>query len=135
MPTYDYECSKCGHRFEVFHSMSDETQQRCPKCKGKAKRVPSAGAGLLFKGSGFYITDYRSASYQEKARQDHAPSESTAAKGSEGNSGASSGDASASAAGTTAKPAAPSPPPSSAASSKGRSSSTGKKRSKRGGGS
>lgn len=134
MPTYDYECSKCGHRFEVFHSMSDETQQRCPRCKGKAKRVPSAGAGLLFKGSGFYITDYRSASYQEKARQDHAPSEPVAAKGSEGTSSTPSGDASPSGTGATAKPAASSPPPSSAASSKDRPS-PGKKRSKRGGGS
>ena|SRR5438105_9732498 len=70
MPTYDYECRKCGHRFELFHSMSDESIKRCPKCRGRARRVPSAGAGLLFKGSGFYITDYRSASYQEKAKQE-----------------------------------------------------------------
>lgn len=135
MPTYDYECSKCGHRFEVFHSMSDETLQRCPKCKGRAKRVPSAGAGLLFKGSGFYITDYRSASYEEKARQDKAGSEPAAAQSNKSSesAGASSGDAPAAGAGTTAKPAA-TPAPSSAASSRDRPPS-GKKRSKRGGGS
>ena len=70
MPTYDYQCTKCKHRFELFHSISDDTVKRCPKCKAKAVRVPSAGAGLLFKGSGFYITDYRSKSYQEKAKQE-----------------------------------------------------------------
>ena len=70
MPTYDYQCRKCGHRFELFHSISDETPKKCPKCKGRARRVPSAGAGLLFKGSGFYITDYRSKSYKERAQQE-----------------------------------------------------------------
>lgn len=70
MPTYDYRCKKCGHRFELFHSIKDETPRRCPKCRGKAERVPSGGAGLLFKGSGFYITDYRSDSYKEKAKSD-----------------------------------------------------------------
>ena len=83
MPTYDYECRKCGHRFEVFHSMSDETPRRCPKCKGRARRVPSAGAGLLFKGSGFYITDYRSKSYEEKARSEKAAPESSSSKSSD----------------------------------------------------
>ncbi len=72
MPTYDYECRKCGHRFELFHSMSDDAMKRCPKCRSKAHRVPSAGAGLLFKGSGFYITDYRSKSYKEQAKQERA---------------------------------------------------------------
>jgi putative FmdB family regulatory protein len=70
MPTYDYRCRKCGHPFELFHSIKDETPKRCPKCKGRAQRVPSSGAGLLFKGSGFYITDYRSSAYKEKAKQD-----------------------------------------------------------------
>src|SRR5205809_6787322 len=95
MPTYDYQCRKCGHRFELFHSISDETPKRCPKCRGRARRVPSAGAGLLFKGSGFYITDYRSDSYKEKAKQEKpastAPSESgggaTAAKSDTSSSG------------------------------------------------
>lgn len=70
MPTYDYRCRKCGHRFELFHSIKDETPKRCPRCKGRAVRVPAGGAGLLFKGSGFYITDYRSKSYKEKARSE-----------------------------------------------------------------
>jgi len=72
MPTYDYQCRKCQHRFEVFHGMKDEKPRRCPRCKGRAVRVPSAGAGLLFKGSGFYITDHRSSSYQKKADQERS---------------------------------------------------------------
>jgi putative FmdB family regulatory protein len=70
MPTYEYECRKCGHRFELFHSIKDETPKRCPRCKGRAVRVPTAGAGILFKGSGFYITDYRSRDYQKKANEE-----------------------------------------------------------------
>ncbi len=68
MPTYDYRCRKCGHLFERFHSITDDAPRRCPRCRGRADRVPSGGAGLLFKGTGFYITDYRSSSYREKAR-------------------------------------------------------------------
>lgn len=59
MPTYDYECSKCGNVFEVLQKMSDKKLTECPKCKGKVKRLISAGSGLIFKGSGFYITDYK----------------------------------------------------------------------------
>jgi len=57
MPTYVYRCKK-GHEFELFHSISDESRKRCPKCRSGAVRVPAGGSGLLFKGSGFYITDY-----------------------------------------------------------------------------
>jgi putative FmdB family regulatory protein len=64
MPTYEYECQKCGHRFELFQSMKDEPKKRCPKCKGKLRRLLGTGAGMIFKGSGFYITDYRSESYK-----------------------------------------------------------------------
>jgi len=74
MPTYEYECRKCGHRFELFHSIKDETPKRCPRCKGRAVRVPSAGAGILFKGSGFYITDYRSQDYKKQANQEKGES-------------------------------------------------------------
>ena len=58
MPTYEYECLRCGYRFEEFQKMSDEPVKRCPKCNGKVKRLISTGAGIIFKGSGFYATDY-----------------------------------------------------------------------------
>jgi len=59
MPTYEYECQDCGHRFEMFQSMMEDPYKICPACKGKVKRLISSGAGLIFKGSGFYITDYK----------------------------------------------------------------------------
>ena len=59
MPTYEYECQKCGYRFEKFQKMSDKPLSKCPQCKGKVKRLISAGTGLIFKGSGFFITDYK----------------------------------------------------------------------------
>lgn len=60
MPTYDYECRKCGHVFEIFEAMSATPKKKCPKCaRGTAERMIGAGGGLLFKGSGFYITDYK----------------------------------------------------------------------------
>jgi putative FmdB family regulatory protein len=60
MPTYEYACSKCGHHFDQFQSMRDEPLRRCPKCHKLAlKRLIGGGAGLIFKGSGFYITDYK----------------------------------------------------------------------------
>jgi putative FmdB family regulatory protein len=68
MPTYDYECTKCGERFELFQRMTDPPRRRCPKCRGAVRRLIGAGAGLIFKGSGFHITDYRSKDYQEKAK-------------------------------------------------------------------
>ena len=70
MPTYDYECTICGHGFEAFHSISAEPLSDCPKCEGSVKRLIGAGAGILFKGSGFYQTDYRSANYQKGAAAD-----------------------------------------------------------------
>ncbi len=69
MPTYEYRCER-GHTFELFHSIKDETPKTCPQCGAPAKRVPAGGAGLLFRGSGFYITDYRSKSYKERAKAD-----------------------------------------------------------------
>ncbi len=57
MPTYDYECGSCGHRFEVFQSMSDEPIKRCPECGKKVRRLIGGGLGVIFKGSGFYVTD------------------------------------------------------------------------------
>lgn len=58
MPHYDYQCEKCGNTFEVFQSMSEERLKTCPSCKGNVKRLISGGAGIIFKGSGFYKTDY-----------------------------------------------------------------------------
>jgi len=59
MPTYEYKCTECNHSFEVFQKMNDEVLSECPKCKGKVKRLIGAGAGPIFKGSGFYQTDYK----------------------------------------------------------------------------
>src|SRR5258706_13336244 len=92
MPTYDYRCTKCGHVFELVQSIKDDPPRRCPKCRSKAVRVPSGGAGLLFKGSGFYITDYRSKSYKDKAKQEKTGG-STPAPGGSGDAPASSGPA------------------------------------------
>src|SRR5256885_15989002 len=73
MPTYDYKCDACGHAWEQFQSMSASAVKRCPKCgKNKARRLIGTGAGLIFKGSGFYITDYRDAGYKDKANADSA---------------------------------------------------------------
>lgn len=70
MPTYEYECNKCGHRFERFQMMTDKPLQRCPKCRGKIRRLISGGAGIIFKGHGFYVTDYRTESYKAGEKKD-----------------------------------------------------------------
>ena len=109
MPTYEYSCEKCGKNFEAFQSMRDAAFTECPKEKcqlaewgqGKVKRLLGTGAGLIFKGSGFYITDYRSNSYKEAAKKD-AP-----ASASGGEKSSSSGDKSGS---STPAPAAPAKP-------------------------
>ena len=67
MPTYEYECLDCKHSFEEFQSMSAEPLKTCPECTGKVQRLIGTGAGILFKGSGFYQTDYRSDSYRKGA--------------------------------------------------------------------
>ena len=74
MPTYEYECQKCGHEFEVFQSIVDKPLSRCPKCRGKVRKLISQGAGIIFKGSGFYQTDYRSASYRSAEKADKGSS-------------------------------------------------------------
>ena len=75
MPTYDYLCEKCGEPFELFQSMKAAPVTVCPRedCKGKVKRLLGTGAGLLFKGSGFYQTDYRSQNYKSAAKSESAP--------------------------------------------------------------
>lgn len=61
MPTYEYECKSCGHRFEKFQNMTDKPLSNCPKCKKAVRRIIGQGAGIIFKGKGFYATDYRKA--------------------------------------------------------------------------
>ncbi len=75
MPTYDYLCEACGHRLEIFQSITESAKRKCPKCgKLKLQRQIGAGAGILFKGSGFYQTDYRSDSYREGAKSEKSES-------------------------------------------------------------
>lgn len=108
MPTYEYVCERCGHRFELFQSMTAAPLTECPKdqCKqkkwehGKVKRLIGGGAGLIFKGSGFYITDYRSDSYKSAMKK-----EVEAKPGSSGESKTTSGSESK----ATSKSAEPKP--------------------------
>ena len=81
MPTYDYACDACDHEFEVFESITAEPQKKCPKCKkNKLRRLFGAGGGLIFKGSGFYQTDYRSESYKKAAEADKPKTESSSSE-------------------------------------------------------
>jgi len=90
MPTYEYRCPK-GHEFEEFQRMSDPPVATCPECGEEAERLLSAGAGLIFKGSGFYITDYRSESYKKAAAAEANGGKDGAGASSSGSgSGASS---------------------------------------------
>ena len=74
MPTYDYLCESCGHGFEKFQSITARTLRKCPECgKNQLKRLIGTGAGIIFKGSGFYETDYRSDSYKEAKKKDEKP--------------------------------------------------------------
>ncbi|HVH13490.1 MAG TPA: zinc ribbon domain-containing protein [Longimicrobium sp.] len=113
MPTYEYRCPECGNEFEKFGRMSDPPVQECPACHAQAQRRISGGAGLVFKGSGFYITDYRGEGYKKAAESD---------KG--GGSGASSSD---SKGGSTSKTDAAPAPRSDSSSSGGSSSGTASK--------
>ncbi|MDG1491120.1 MAG: zinc ribbon domain-containing protein [Planctomycetota bacterium] len=73
MPTYDYRCNACGHTFEEFQMMSDRVMRKCPECgKLKLERLIGSGAGFVFKGSGYYVTDYRSKSYDDAKKADTA---------------------------------------------------------------
>lgn len=81
MPTYDYVCRNCEHAFELFQQMSDPVKRKCPECATlKLERLIGTGAGVLFKGSGFYETDYRSDSYKKAAKADQ-PSDSKSSDG------------------------------------------------------
>ena len=77
MPTYDYECDACGHKFELFQSITEPVERKCPECKKpKLRRLFGTGAAIVFKGSGFYQTDYRSDSYKKAASADSSKAES-----------------------------------------------------------
>jgi putative FmdB family regulatory protein len=107
MPTYEYECEKCGKNFDVFQSMKDSAFETCPESacrmetwgKGKVRRLLGTGAGIIFKGSGFYTTDYRSEGYKEAAKKESSSGSSTG------------GAAKAEPAKTESKPAADKPAP------------------------
>ena len=87
MPTYDYRCHECGHAFEKFQSITASSVRKCPECgKLKVKRLLGAGAGIIFKGNGFYQTDYRSDSYRKAAEKDKPAGDSKAAGGSDSES-------------------------------------------------
>ena len=70
MPTYEYECEKCGIAFERFQSITAEPIKECPECGGPVRKLISAGVGVIFKGSGFYATDYRSESYKRESEKE-----------------------------------------------------------------
>ena len=103
MPTYDYVCDGCGHAFELFQSITDKVKRTCPECKKrKLRRLIGTGAAIMFKGSGFYQTDYRSDSYKKGAAAD----KSTSSSNKEGGDKKSSGESSKSSSSGDAKPAA-----------------------------
>ncbi len=114
MPTYHYACSKCGQEFDAVQLISAKPLTVCPEelCKqkkwgkGKIKRLITAGAGIIFKGSGFYITDYRSEKYKEAAKKDAAPASAPASEG-KASSGAETKPGSAKPESKPAKPTAP----------------------------
>jgi putative FmdB family regulatory protein len=94
MPTYEYQCDACDHNFDEFQSMSEEPLKKCPKCgKKKLRRVFGTGAAILFKGSGFYETDYRSDSYKSAAKADQeAAAKATGTGGTTDSNGTAKGE-------------------------------------------
>src|SRR5688500_16164463 len=109
MPTYEYRCPN-EHHFELFQRMSDPPEAKCPECGADAERMMSAGAGLIFKGSGFYITDYRSDSYKKSAESDSGTSGSTD-KAADAKKDAPKSDAAKSDGAAASTPPPPPPPP------------------------
>ena len=91
MPTYDYKCNACDHEWELFQSITANPVRKCPECgRLKARRVIGAGAGIIFRGSGFYETDYRSDSYKKGAEADKKARESSSKSDSSAKSGGDS---------------------------------------------
>ncbi|TAN35739.1 MAG: zinc ribbon domain-containing protein [Verrucomicrobia bacterium] len=81
MPTYEYECAQCADHFEKFQSIKAAPLKKCPQCGGRVRRLIGTGAGLLFRGSGFYSTDYRSENYKQGAKADTKPAAAQTAPG------------------------------------------------------
>ena len=105
MPTYDYECDACGHRFELFQSISADPEKKCPECKKlKLRRLIGTGAAVMFKGSGFYQTDYRSESYKKSASADSKTSSSGSSSDSSSSSSSSGSSSSSSSSKESSKP-------------------------------
>jgi putative FmdB family regulatory protein len=95
MPTYDYLCDGCEHGFELFQKVDDKIKKTCPECgKKQLRRLIGAGGGIIFKGSGFYQTDYRSSDYKKRQKEDSAPSPKEAEKKSDTSKPAKSKDGS-----------------------------------------
>jgi putative FmdB family regulatory protein len=110
MPTYDYECDACDHRFELYQSIVAEPEKKCPKCKKlKLRRLIGTGAAVVFKGSGFYQTDYRSDSYKKSAAAD-SKSTSSEPKSESSSASTDSKSPATTAAKVDSKPAAASDP-------------------------
>jgi putative FmdB family regulatory protein len=104
MPTYDYECDACSHHWELFQKITDDPVKKCPQCgKKKAVRQFGTGAAIMFKGSGFYETDYRSESYKKSAEADKPKNSESTDSGGKSESGASSESKSDSSATTSTK--------------------------------
>ena len=80
MPTYEYVCKACGQEFEVFQSITEEPLKKCPECGGEARRRIGTGAGLIFKGSGFYITDYKNKANASKPAEKTTPKKDKSSK-------------------------------------------------------
>jgi putative FmdB family regulatory protein len=87
MPTYVYRCTHCAHEFERVQKITEPPRARCPRCRKRAERLITGGAGLLFKGSGFYITDYRSKQYREAERREKGESGAAGSSGGDGKRG------------------------------------------------
>ncbi|MCB1171488.1 MAG: zinc ribbon domain-containing protein [Leptospiraceae bacterium] len=96
MPTYSYRCTECGHEYDAFQSMKDDPHTECPKCGGKVERLIGGGAGIVFKGSGFYVTDYRKPSGGSNGGGSGGSSSSSGGSGGSSASGSGSSGSSSS---------------------------------------